>query len=223
MANPFMSRQQEEQEHHVTTHKTDIVTCWSCRAEFSGGGDTTGRTEDRVLFCPVCGALQPFQTSDPFALLGVRPSYRLDVADVERRYLQLQAQMHPDRFYDKQEQEKRIAAVNAASLNQSYQALRDPLRRAAALLALAGHEATAFGEQKTIADSTLLTEMMTLREELEDGADESVRQRYQTLMIDCEDAIDAAYRIRDWQVMDKQATRLRYLLRLGADLGRTVE
>ena len=181
--------------------------CWSCKQPL--------QQDPTVTSCPVCGALQPYFDDDPFAILGITPAYGINLKQVEEAYIRLQAQMHPDRFPQASDKEKRIAAANAATLNASYLTLRHPLQRAVALMKREGHEASADSEQKTIDDPELLMDMMTLREQLMESDNDEARQGYLERLRACEGTIEQAYRTQNWDEMDACVTRLRYILRLG--------
>ena len=183
--------------------------CWSCKHPLD---------DPTAMFCPVCGALQPYRDDDPFTILAIEPAYHLDLEQVEEAYIRLQARMHPDQFPQAGDTEKRIAAANAATLNASYLTLRHPLKRAVALMKRAGQKASTESEQKTIDDPELLMDMMTLREQLIDGDNDDARQRYQEHLDACETAVEQAHRKQDWAAMDAGVTRLRYILRLGEDI-----
>lgn len=72
-------------------------------------------------------------TQDHFALFGLAPSYAIDEAALSASYQALQQQVHPDRFAQGSESDKRIAMQSSAQVNEAYKTLRDPLTRAAYL------------------------------------------------------------------------------------------
>jgi molecular chaperone HscB len=74
--------------------------------------------------------------ADPFQLLGLAPSFDLDEALVQRRFLEATAQHHPDRYTDPVEQAE--AAERCARINAARDHLADPERRANCLLELLG-------------------------------------------------------------------------------------
>jgi len=97
-----------------------------------------------------------------FEILDCPVRFDLDTAALQRRYLQLSAAHHPDRFADPDAQAE--AAERAAAINQAYQILRIPERRAEALLILLG--GTSSSTDKSLPPE-LLMQMMEVREELE--------------------------------------------------------
>lgn len=105
--------------------------------------------------------------ADPFATLGVEPRFDLDPSALERRHLELSRALHPDRFASTPAAERRLALGRAIEVNDAFRLLRDPIRRAEALLA---HRGCALDERRQPkASPALLMEMMETREELSDA------------------------------------------------------
>ena len=76
--------------------------------------------------------------ADHFALFNLPRIFRLDAAQLDARFRDLQAQVHPDRFADANESQQRLSLQWATKVNEAYQALKKPLSRAIYLLELAG-------------------------------------------------------------------------------------
>jgi molecular chaperone HscB len=149
------------------------VICWSCEREPGAG-----------VACAACGALQPPDAAaDYFAVLGVPRRYDLDVADLERRYKDLSRQLHPDRFAKADPRARRASLARTVQLNEAWRSLKDPVRRAEYLLALAG--AAAKGAAPEEVPPALLMETLELREELGEarlaGDDAKVRRMGETM------------------------------------------
>jgi molecular chaperone HscB len=104
---------------------------------------------------------------DHFARLGLPASLDIEPAALDRAYFALQRQWHPDRFVTKPAAEKARASSEAASLNDAYRTLKEPLSRAFYLAELKGVDLPADG--KTIDDPDLLMEVMDAREELQEA------------------------------------------------------
>jgi molecular chaperone HscB len=105
--------------------------------------------------------------ADHFALFGVKPVFRLDLSDLDSRYRDIQAQVHPDRFAHAGEAERRLSMQWATHANEAYQTLKKPLERAKYLLHLAGHDIQA--ESNTAMPADFLMEQMEWREAVMDA------------------------------------------------------
>ncbi len=105
---------------------------------------------------------------DPFATLGLSPSFDLDLGEAERRHRDLSKTLHPDRYAGRPAAERRQALGKAIEVNEAWRTLRDPIRRREALLDHLGIHVEEGEEPKP--DAELLMEMMELREELAEAA-----------------------------------------------------
>ncbi len=103
--------------------------------------------------------------SDPFATLGVPRRFTLAPSELEQRHRDLSRALHPDRYVTATPSERRVALERAVAVNDAFRQLRDPLRRAEALLTLHGR---AVGERDR-APPALLMEVMELREALDEA------------------------------------------------------
>lgn len=99
-----------------------------------------------------------------FELFGLPQSFDVDMAQLNEHYRALQRELHPDRFASAADQERRLAVQITARVNEALQTLKDPLRRARYLLALAGIDTDE--DTDTRVDPGFLTEQMELREAL---------------------------------------------------------
>jgi molecular chaperone HscB len=89
--------------------------------------------------CDVTSALDGLDFgADHFALFGLEPLFRIDSPALDERFRELQARVHPDRFANAGESERRVSLQWATRVNEAYQALRNPLSRARYLLERAG-------------------------------------------------------------------------------------
>lgn len=73
-----------------------------------------------------------------FQLFGLAQAYQLDSNQLERQYRELQTLVHPDKHAHLPDVEQRVAMQRATMVNEAYQTLRSPLRRARYLLTLQG-------------------------------------------------------------------------------------
>ena len=100
--------------------------------------------------------------ADHFTLFGLNRAFRLDLSDLDSRYRDIQAQVHPDRFINASEADRRMSMQWATHANEAYQTLKKPLQRATYLLHLAGHDIQA--ENNTAMPVDFLMEQMEWRE-----------------------------------------------------------
>ncbi len=127
---------------------------------------------------------------DHFARLGLARGYALDLAALDRAYFALQRRLHPDRFVRKQPRERAISQQQAAALNEAYETLKHPIRRARYLAELMGVDLP--GDGRTIDDPALLMEAMEAREALtEAGSVAEVQALERTSGAERAAAIDA--------------------------------
>ena len=70
---------------------------------------------------------------DDFTLFALPERFAVDLAQLDRRWRELQAEVHPDRFAAQGTAAQRIAMEWSVRVNQAYQRLKDPLKRAAYL------------------------------------------------------------------------------------------
>ncbi len=111
-----------------------------------------------------------------YELLGLSKCYALDPAALEKSYLALQQAIHPDRFASAGETQKRLAMQLAAQVNEAFQTLRDPGRRAAYLCHLAGVDVAL--ESNTAMPADFLMLQMEWREALDEAhGDEAAMMR----------------------------------------------
>src|SRR3954470_5555674 len=75
---------------------------------------------------------------DPFETLGVERRFDLDLAVLEKTHRELSRALHPDKYSQAGASERRAALEKAASVNEAWRAVRDPIRRAEELFRLGG-------------------------------------------------------------------------------------
>jgi molecular chaperone HscB len=110
-----------------------------------------------------------FAGKDHFALFGLPRRYAVDRDALDNQFRDLQARVHPDKHAHLGETERRLAMQWATQVNEAYQTLRDPLKRARYLLHLAGHDPKI--ETNTAMPAAFLMEQMELREAVAESAE----------------------------------------------------
>lgn len=170
-------------------------------------------------------ALAPSLQSDDFTLFGLAPGFALDRAVVDERWKQLQRQVHPDRFATQGAAAQRVAMQWAVRVNEAYQRLKDPLKRAAYWCQLQGVPVNA--ESNTAMPAAFLMQQMEWREALDEAGSEAEfdallgqtraahRERLQALA-DCidrdADAIAAVQQVRALMFIERFAEEVQQRL-----------
>ncbi|MFV2004010.1 MAG: Fe-S protein assembly co-chaperone HscB [Gammaproteobacteria bacterium] len=104
-------------------------------------------------------------TSNFFELFGLPVSYDVDLNKVQQQYVALQKQVHPDKFANASDQEKRLSMQQTSWLNEAQTTLKDPVLRASYLLELKGIDFSL--ENETTMDMAFLMQQLEMRERLE--------------------------------------------------------
>jgi molecular chaperone HscB len=104
-----------------------------------------------------------------FALLGLQPRFHLELAELEQAYRSLQSRVHPDKFVNAGDAERRASMQSATQVNEAYRTLKSPLARARYLLAL--RDVDVQSESNTSMPPEFLLEQMQWREAVEEAAD----------------------------------------------------
>ena len=99
-------------------------------------------------------------------IFALEDTFHLDMPRLTHEYRQLQARYHPDKFVGADDRERRVALQYTSILNDAYETLKSPLRRAAYLLSLHGVDPEE-NVQAHLGGDFLLRQMQ-LREELEE-------------------------------------------------------
>ncbi len=189
---------------HRAIPRAALAECWSCK----------GPVSIKAMFCHTCGAAQPPRQIDHFSRLGFEPGFDLDIDLLEKRYLGFQRSVHPDRFANKPARERTMAEQQSVSLNEAFEILSDPLRRAAYLLQLKGETASVAKDQ-TVDDPALLMEAMEAREALLEAesveAVEKLAIKAGADAINLLSEISKAFAADDLVAANRLTTRLKYL------------
>lgn len=104
-----------------------------------------------------------------FELFGLAAGFSVDLAKLEARYHELQREVHPDRFAAGPDAVRRVSMQLAARVNEAYQTLKSPLKRAVYMLQLRGVDPKF--ETDTAMPGDFLVEQMGWRERIEAESD----------------------------------------------------
>ena len=105
--------------------------------------------------------------SNDFELFGIPARQQQDRAVLDQRWKELQCEVHPDRFAAHGSAAQRVAMQWSVRVNEAYQRLKDPLRRAAYLCEMHGVPVQA--ESNTAMPPEFLMQQMAWREALEEA------------------------------------------------------
>ena len=111
------------------------------------------------------------ETSNFYEIFSLPSGWQIDRTVLDSRYRQLQREFHPDRYAAKGDVEKRLAVQTTSLINQAYETLKSPLKRAQYMLELEGIDADQ--ESHITSDMSFLMKQIEFRETLEDIRDSS--------------------------------------------------
>jgi molecular chaperone HscB len=105
--------------------------------------------------------------SNDFELFGVPQQFAQHRAELDDRWKALQREAHPDKFATQGAAAQRVAMQYSVRINEAYQRLKDPLRRAAYLCELGGAPIQA--HSNTAMPAAFLMQQMEWREALDEA------------------------------------------------------
>ena len=163
---------------------------------------------------------------DDFRLFGLEPRFAQDRAEIDARWKALQAEVHPDRFAAEGAAAQHVAMQWALRVNEAYQRLKDPMRRAAYLCELHGQPIGA--ESNTAMPVPFLMQQLRWREALEtaitpadiETLDEQLATERQALLGQLAALIDER---QDWPAAAAQVRALMFLTRFAQDIERRAD
>ncbi|MES2384642.1 MAG: Fe-S protein assembly co-chaperone HscB [Pseudomonadota bacterium] len=109
----------------------------------------------------------PSLHSNDFELFDVPVQFAQDSAVLDARWKELQREAHPDKFAAQGAAAQRLAMQWSVRINEAYQRLKNPLRRAMYLCEL--HGAPIEAESNTAMPADFLMQQMQWREALDDA------------------------------------------------------
>jgi molecular chaperone HscB len=157
-----------------------------------------------------------------FELFGLPTRFAQDRAAIDARWKDLQREAHPDRFAGEGAAAQRVALQWSVRINEAYQRLKDPLRRAAYLCELRGAPIAA--ENNTAMPPAFLMEQMEWREALDEAEGEAgleelsdrVLGRRREMLAEIERLLDVQ---GDAAAAAQQVRALMFVERFAADVG----
>ncbi len=105
--------------------------------------------------------------ANDFELFGLTQKFSQDRAAIDARWKELQREAHPDKFAAQGASAQRVAMQWSVRINEAYQRLKDPLKRAAYLCELNGAPVNA--ENNTAMPAAFLMQQIEWREALDEA------------------------------------------------------
>jgi molecular chaperone HscB len=105
--------------------------------------------------------------SNDFQLFGIPEQHALNTSDLDAKWKALQREAHPDKFAAQGASAQRLAMQWSVRINEGYQRLKDPLKRAAYLCELRGAPINA--ENNTAMPTAFLMQQIEWREAADDA------------------------------------------------------
>nr|WP_086941249.1 co-chaperone HscB [Thaumasiovibrio occultus] len=164
-----------------------------------------------------------------FDLFRLPSGFAVDGNLLSERFRELQRQFHPDNFATASERDRLMAVQKAAEINDAFQTLKNPIRRAEYLLTLQGVEL--HGEQQTMQDPEFLMAQMMLREQLEEipessdpeGALAEFDDEVTSLYREQVSAFMAAFDAQDYESAADVVRKLKFIVKLQQEVERIEE
>ena len=158
--------------------------------------------------------------SDDFELFGVPRRFAQERSALDARWKELQREAHPDRHAASGGAAQRQAMQWSVRINEAYQRIKDPMRRAAYLCEL--HGAPIRAEDNTAMPGDFLMQQMEWREALEEAdslaqveaLEDQVRQARRVALERCADLIDQQ---QDFAGAARQVRALMFIARFALD------
>ena len=105
--------------------------------------------------------------ANDFELFGLAQRFSQDRAAIDARWKELQKEAHPDKFAAQGASAQRVAMQWSVRINEAYQRLKDPLKRASYLCELNGAHVNA--ENNTAMPAEFLMQQIEWREALDEA------------------------------------------------------
>jgi len=133
-----------------------------------------------------------------FVLFALPATFAQDRGALDARWKELQREAHPDRFAAQGGAAQRLAMQWSVRINEAYQRLKNPIKRATYLCQLNGFPIQA--ETNTAMPADFLMQQMAWREELDDAEDAAA---FEKLRAEVEAARARALYSLDWLIDEK--------------------
>lgn len=158
-----------------------------------------------------------------FELFNLPQQFAVDAGALDSAYRDVQGRVHPDKFVNATDAEKRVAMQWATRANEAYQTLKNPQKRAQYLCELNGLDLQT--ESNTAMPMAFLMQQMEWREELGDARaakdsdalealDKQLRNERKARLAEIETQIDGG----DFQAAAQGVRALMFLEKFGEEV-----
>jgi molecular chaperone HscB len=154
------------------------------------------------------------------------PTIKIDNRIIERRFKDLQKQLHPDLFTRSSKVELEISCQNSMLVNKAYQTLKHPMERLKYILKL--NEINVLDESsESISDPELLITALEIRERI--SSSKSVTEIEEILgenrleMDETLHQISNAFSSRDFRKLANDSVRLQYFSKIDEEARAAIE
>jgi molecular chaperone HscB len=162
-----------------------------------------------------------------FAAFELAPGFAIDLGALDSKYRTLQSASHPDRFAAASDAEKRVAMEKATEVNEAYQTLRDPVRRAMYLLWL--KDVNGMDKKNTSMPQAFLMEQIEWREAIADAKLKEDTDRLEAMLTELQSIIEsmgstfaAAYEGGHLPVATTLARKMRFIQKLTEEVDHAI-
>lgn len=187
------------------------VNCWNCHKEL--------QKRPYNLFCGNCCSIQIPKCDNYFELFGIQRSFDINVNHLEKTYQTLQKKVHPDRFFNKSEDEKQYSIKASGCINEAFRILKEPVSRAEYILQIFGNKINTKVPQDFLSDVLNYHEIMETSTDINEL--KNIYEKCKSLKTNLENELKDYVKINDDQsnVTDPEKagetiSKIRYMIRI---------
>ena len=162
-----------------------------------------------------------------FVFFGIKQQFVIDLAELDRAYMAIQKEVHPDRHARGSDSEQRVAMQMTTFANTAFQTLKNPIQRGLYICQL--HGVDAHLETNTSMPAAFLLQQMAWRENLDEYAEDlpaleamavEVNNAYQETVKEVAQAID---RLGNYERATELLRGLLFIDRFSVELDDAIE
>jgi len=179
-----------------------------------------------TFVCNACGSLlevqRPASGWNYFEVFGQKPRFELSDTQLEKTYKSMQMLLHPDRFCNANDEQKKLADQHSAFIAEAYRVLRSKLPRAKHLIKHVYKQplfqsATLSVDDSSeananVVDQELLMEILEINDEIDEARDlaeiQVLQKRCFRIMEDSYQKLGDALSREDWSAAKNQIQAL---------------